>query len=74
MSKKLHKLVIKQKNVDGIMTSGNTEVLLDGKPLEYVNSLKFNIDAGGIAQCYIGIIANVEIEGAVVTEIEWLSH
>lgn len=68
--KKPHKLTVRQKEGSrGIMTGANTEILLDGKPLKYVNSLSFSVNASGVAQCFIGIMANVEIDGETLTEL-----
>jgi len=67
MSKsKHHKIQIRQKpNTTGIMTGANSQVLLDGKILKYVKSVKFEVAARDIAVVRLELYGDIDVIGTL---------
>ena len=60
-----HKLTVRSKDPNKIMTGANTIVELDGKPLNYVTFFKFECKPKGVAKVTLEMLVEVEIDGTV---------
>jgi hypothetical protein len=67
MSKqKFPKIEIRQREGSkGIMTGGNTEVLVDGKKLTTATKVSFEVAASGIARVNVELLGEIAITGRI---------
>ena len=62
---KVHKLTIRNRNANEVSKGATTEVLLDGKPLRLVTSLRYEVKGGGLARVTIEMLASVKVDTIV---------
>lgn len=64
---KIHKIEVRQRegSEGQIMTGGNTQLFIDGKPLKGVKSFKLEVVAGEIATIAVEMYAEVSVESMV---------
>ena len=67
---KPHKIQVRNsEGSEGTTTRGmNTQVLLDGVPLKFCKSFKFEVEAGGVAKVVMEMYAEVEMD--IASELE----
>lgn len=60
-----NKITIRQKEGSGdtLMTGASTEVLLNGKPIPGLYSIKFEVEAKGVAKVHMSMYGSFDIEG-----------
>lgn len=56
----LHKLSIRTRNPDGILTGANAQLELDGQPLKGVTFLKLEIKAGKVAKLTLEMVTALD--------------
>ena len=61
----MHNIKIYQKDKKDVMTGRNTCIEVDGKMLEGVKRVTFDVAAGGIANISIEMIGKIEIEAQI---------
>ena len=57
------RITIRNRVPGKFMTGATTEVLMDGKPLKYLKSVKFEVAARGLAVFTFEMFADLDIEG-----------
>lgn len=68
-------VVIRPRDPEKIMHGRNVEILIDGKPMEYVSSVAFGVAAGEVAKLTIELVCPVELRGKfAVDPIEEQRH
>ena len=66
---KVHNLAIRNKAPGTMLTGMKTEVLLDGKPLQGLQSIHFEVIADGVAKVTLKMLADFKLEETAV-EVE----
>lgn len=59
---KLHKISIRNKNPNQILTGANCLLELDGKPFKGVTSLLLSVKANGVARIRVEMLADLETD------------
>lgn len=54
-----------RKGAKGIMTGGNTELLIDGKPLKGATKATFEVAANGVAKMTVEVLGQMAITGRI---------
>lgn len=67
---KPHKIQIRNReDQEDLITKGmNTQILLDGEPLKFCKSFKFEVEAGGMAKVTLEMYTTVEMD--IASELE----
>lgn len=56
----LNKLVVRNKNPGSVSVGANTEVLLNGQPVEGLTDLKIHIAAGDVARVTFELVTDLD--------------